>query len=391
MPILALAAAILLMFAGGLFYCWSVFVAPFEQAFGASRGLVSLTFSIGLLALPLGSFAAAPLFRRIPLPALCAGLGILGAGGLALAGLVHALAALVVGFGVFFALAVGAAYALALQAASGPLPVRPSIAVSLAVSAFAGAGLVWPAPLTQAIEALGPHDALIVCAAAYGLAGLVSALLLRLCRAVAPATADPDGGGLFRDFLTRQPRLFALMWLGFAFLSLGGLMAIGHAAGIAQAFGVAAPEAYRGPMVVSFGYLLGSLASGVLSDRFTGRRVLIGLGIVMAGALAALLAFPGALVSLVVLALVGSSFGATAAVYPLTIPAYYGVAPLARVYGRIMLAYGAAGLAAPLLAGWLYDREGGYGSALAVAAAMAGLSVAANFLMPGTAPKPARA
>ena len=110
--------------------------------------------------------------------------------------------------------------------------------------------------------------------------------------------------------------------------------------------------------------------------------MLIGLGMLMAVALGALVAFPSALSSVIVMALAGASFGATAAVYPITIPAYYGVSQLARVYGRIMLAYGVAGLLAPYLAGALYDLEGNYTLALMIAAAMAILSVLVNTLLP---------
>ncbi len=382
MPVLALPAAILLMLFGGLFYCWSVFVVPFEAALSAPRGLVSLTFSVGLLALPLGSFIVAPLFRRFSLPQLAAALGLLGAAGLTLAGAVPALATLILGFGVIFGVAVGANYAVALQAVSVPLPLRASLAVSLTTAAFAGAGLVWPKPLALTIERLGPNGTLLVLAGAFGAVSLVSALILWRSGVRAPAALDRDSAGLFGNFLTGQPRVFVCLWLGFAFLGLGGLMAIGHAAGIVQSFGLAPDDAYQGSMSVSLGYIAGCLASGPLCDLFGGPRVLIDIGVLMAVALGALVAFPSALSSVIVMALAGASFGATAAVYPITIPAYYGVSQLARVYGRIMLAYGVAGLLAPYLAGALYDLEGNYTLALMIAAAMAILSVLVNTLLP---------
>ena len=50
--------------------------------------------------------------------------------------------------------------------------------------------------------------------------------------------------------------------------------------------------------------------------------------------------------------------------------------PGVKVYGRVFTAWGAAGLIAPWLAGFLYDRYGGYGLAMAMAGAFSLLSAA---------------
>jgi MFS family permease len=96
----------------------------------------------------------------------------------------------------------------------------------------------------------------------------------------------------------------------------------------------------------------------------------------------ALFLWPSAALSLVVLALVGGSFGATAAVYPVAISRYYSVSEMARIYGRITIAYGGAGLVAPYMAGVLYDWEGGYRWSLLIAAAFAALGIAAGIALP---------
>ncbi len=382
MPILALVAAMLLNFFGGLLYCWSVFIEPFEKTLDVSRSDVSSVFSIALVTYMLGFFIFPRVLRLASMPVLSLAVCLLAALGLALAGLVHSLPALIVGYGVIFGLAVGLAYSLCLQAANIELPVRRSLATSLAVSSFAGAGLLWPKLLTLAIDWQGPHTAMLVCAGVFVVVGIAAALLLTAAGAQAPGARDALDSGLFTDFLTDKPRVFLFLWLGFVLMGLGGLMVISHSAGIVGAFGVPREAVYLGPMVVSIGYIAGGMTGGIACDLITGRRVLIGLAAVIAVSLLTLYLFADANVSLAVLALAGGAFGASAAAYPVTIVGYYGVSQLARIYGRVMIAYGVAGLAAPWMAGALYNWEGGYRWALLIAGVMAAASVIANFTLP---------
>ncbi len=382
MIVLALIAGILWNLFAGLFYCWSVFIEPLEVALDVSRANVSAVFSIGVACYAAGMFISPHIFVRVPLPRLAAGIGLIAACGLAIAGLGQSLALVILGFGVVFAVTLGVGYMLALQTASLELPVRRSLAISLSVTAFAGAALVWPAPLSMVIASLGPFTTMLICAAVMAGIGLVCALLLHLSGAVAPAAKDDQATHLLHGFFTDQPRIFLLILSSFVVLALGGLMALSHAAGIAAAFGIAAERAWLGPMMTSIGYVAACIVAGPVTDWLSGRRVLAGLATVMTASLLALFLWPSAALSLVVLALVGGSFGATAAVYPVAISSYYSVSEMARIYGRITLAYGAAGLVAPYVAGALYDWEGGYHVSLLIAAGFAALAIIAGISLP---------
>ncbi len=382
MPLLALVAAVLWNLFIGLFYCWSVFIVPLEEALDVSRASVSAVFSVGIACYAGGMFLSPHLLARVPLPRLAAALGLGAALGLLIAGLGASLGALIAGFGIVFGLTAGAGYALALQAASGELPVRRSFAISITVTAFATAALLWPKPLSLLIAALGPFTTLILYAGAMAGIGLVIALLLRLSGARAPAADDAEATRILHNFLTDRPRVFVLIWLNFVFLAMGGLTALSHAAGIAGAFGVPPDQVYFAPMVTSVGYVAACLCAGPMTDWLTGRRVLMGLSGVMMAALLALFLAPSAWLSLLVLALVGASFGATAAVYPVTVASYYSISEMGRIYGRITLAYGTGGIAAPLMAGALYDWEGGYHWSLLIAAGFAAAGIAASSALP---------
>lgn len=389
-PALALAAAILLNFCGGFLYGWSVLVAPLEQSLGVSRAAVSAVYSVALLGFTLGMFVAASLFRRFPMPAV--GLGVCGvmAIGLGFAGLVERYAALIAGYGVLFAVAAGVNYFLCLAAASIDLPVRRSIALGLATSAFAVGGLAWPGILTPLLRALGPHGALTVIAALLLGAGLLGALLLALSGATI-ARAEGGGEGLFENFLTERPRVAIATWAGFVFLGVSGLMAIGHAAGIAADYGLPEGEAYLGAMLVNLGYIPGALAAGYLSERLGGRNVLIGLCLLTAAPLFLLYLLPSGGMSLFALVCVGAAFGGSTSCYPVTLASYYGVARVPAIYGRVSTAYGIAGLAAPYVAGALHDLKGDYALAVLIAAIVGLAGVVANAALPlPSAPAPAK-
>ena len=270
MPLLALVAAVLWNLFIGLFYCWSVFIVPLEEALDVSRASVSAVFSVGIACYAGGMFLSPHLLARVPLPRLAAALGLGAALGLLIAGLGASLGALIAGFGIVFGLTAGAGYALALQAASGELPVRRSFAISITVTAFATAALLWPKPLSLLIAALGPFTTLILYAGAMAGIGLVIALLLRLSGARAPAADDAEATRILHNFLTDRPRVFVLIWLNFVFLAMGGLTALSHAAGIAGAFGVPPDQVYFAPMVTSVGYVAACLCAGPMTDWLTG-------------------------------------------------------------------------------------------------------------------------
>ena len=64
----------------------------------------------------------------------------------------------------------------------------------------------------------------------------------------------------------------------------------------------------------------------------------------------------------------GMAYGALIAAVPVVIRNGIGAAGFADAFGRVFTAWGAAGLAGPLLAGALFDLRQGYDLAIAIAA-----------------------
>ena len=223
MSLLPLVIAILVNFSMGSFYGWSVLVAPLEQSIGATRSEISLAYSIAFIFLTVGMFVTHSLLRIASIPYLLFVVFTIAGLGLAIAGYFEALWSLVLGYGIFFGFALGVAYFLAMTAASLDLPIRRSIALSMNMSAFAGGGLVWPPVFVLIIDWQGPHAVFLLFAVYLIVAGALGGILMHAARAPAHPGAE-EGGSLFSDILTRSPRIFILLWLGFIFIGFAALM-----------------------------------------------------------------------------------------------------------------------------------------------------------------------
>lgn len=242
--------------------------------------------------------------------------------------------------------------------------------MGIVTAAYALGAAVSPALFSAAVSAGGFAAAMTGLAVALALAAPACGLALR--------ASGLDFGRGVRDGAGRigggQP--IGLLWIAYGAGVAAGLMAIGHAAGIAEAAG------WRGagwitPAVIAVFNMAGSFAGGWLMDRAAPARVLAGLPLFSAAALAILPGAGGGAAMLAMLGAVGFGYGATIAMFPAAIAKIFGVAAGARVYGKVFTAWGAAGLVAPWFAGYLFDRTGGYGIAIYCAAGLSLMSAAA--------------
>jgi len=189
---------------------------------------------------------------------------------------------------------------------------------------------------------------------------LVNALLLNRARTTHEVTPSEQMG---RRTLGLQIRL----WIGYLTTCIAGLMVLGHAATILMHSGGTRQDATRVVFLVGATTAAGGLAAGWLNDR-VGRRVLmIALPIFSAITLVSMTQVTGQLMILA-LGMTGAVYGATITVFPSSISRIFGLHGGVIVYGRIMTAWGLAGLVGPALAGMTYDITGSYSPALYIAA-----------------------
>jgi OFA family oxalate/formate antiporter-like MFS transporter len=367
-PYLAVAAAMLVTFVLGSVHAFSVFIAPLEALLGLPRAEISLIYSLALVALTVSVLVGYRIYHRLAPASLVLLTCLAAAAGTALAALVPAWWALCVGYSLVFGLSNGIGYGYCLQLAGRVMPRRRGFAMGAVTATYAVGSVVFAKVFAWRIAAAGVDAALFAVAAALVAGGAAAALMLRASGASyglpgAPNVADDStaGSGV------------AIFWLAYLGAVFAGLMAIGHAAGIALSRDATPQLATGAAVAAGIGSALGGFVAGWMIGRWGSGRLLVGLPLLSAVALLAMAVHEDAFGTVMLLSLVGFAYGSLIAVYPVAIAERYRTQG-PRVYGRVFTAWGCAGLAGPWSAGWIFDWRGGYETALLAAAGIALLS-----------------
>ncbi|MEM7124053.1 MAG: MFS transporter [Pseudomonadota bacterium] len=372
-PLPALIAALLLTGSLGSIHAFSVIIVPLEERFGASRGDVSLAYSLALISLTVAVLFGHRIYHRLTPALMGAGACLVAATGLVLAAVAPALVVVYAAYGVLFGFANGVGYGFSLIAAARAYPKRQGMAMGLVTACYAVGAIVFAQVLKLVHEPHGLTTALIVHGLSILACGAVAGLLLSVSRLRMGHSAPSTSGGLRSDV-----RPIILMWLGFGFGCMSGIIAFSHAAGVVTETGGSGRQAVIGVMLVGFGNAVGGLMIAGLADRIPLRLLLVGLPALSMAGLAALALLDGPGMAIVCLGVVGLAYGAIAAIYPVVTSRRFGIDRTPRIYGLIFTAWGVTGFAGPWISGVIYDVEGGYRSALALAGLAALISAAAG-------------
>ena len=171
-------------------------------------------------------------------------------------------------------------------------------------------------------------------------------------------------------------------------------MAIAHAAPYISSFeaGSSADEnpgnmtasfAIWGAIVLGIGNALGGVIAGFAADSYRPKSIIIVLPIIASIALAVAAFANSATVALASLVVIGFTYGALIAVYPVVIARHFEHSALA--YGRIFISWGIAGLLAPVAAGAIFDLSSSYQWSMLLAMC---LSIASATLVSRLTPAP---
>ena len=371
-PVPALIAALLVTGSLGSVHAFSVLVAPLEMRFATSRADVSLTYSLALISVTVAVLFGHKIYHRFPPALLGAGAGLMASAGLIVAALAPTLTLVYAGYGVMFGLANGVGYGFSLMASARAFPARQGMAMGVVTASYAVGAIIFAQVLKLVHGSYGLTTALIAQASVIACCGLVAGLLLHVSRLGmthdARSASRPAPG---------DARAIGLLWLGFGFGTAAGLMAISHAAGMVTAAEGTSRQAVIGVMLIGFGNAVGGFMVAWLADRLPLRCLLVGLPILSAIGLVALSAAGSPAMAIALLAVIGLAYGAIIAVYPVATAYRFGIERTPRIYGLIFTAVGVAGFAGPWFAGVIYDGEGGYRTALLLAAGGAVVSAAA--------------
>lgn len=351
--ILALFAGVLLNLAFGSLYAWSVFITALEMDLNILRADVSIVFSLAVVTFTLGNFFSPMFFGRVPIWSLPVIAMVSAVGGLGWAAMGSGYIPIVIGYGVFFGFGCGFAYNTSLQAAQRALPERPGLANGIVISAFACGSIIAASILSDNIISMGARSAFWLLALTVGGTGIVATILMLASGAQLPTQSYAPGARAHR-------RILGICWLGFFLSALAGIMAIGHAATIITHFGGAAEAAVFGVTLLAFGNALGRLGAGWLSDIISVRSVAGISHLTGAIGFVVVLANPTGDGAIIAMAMAGLAYGIAASVYPSALSIFIGPDGYGRNIGILLTAWGAAGLAGPLIAGYFFDMTSDY-------------------------------
>lgn len=357
----------------GSVHAFSVLIVSLETQLRLPRVDISLIYSLALVALTTAVLLGYRIYTRWPAWLLLLVTCTLAAAGLLLASAAKTWWQLFAGYSLVFGFCNGIGYGYCLQLGGQAMPRRRGFAMGAVTASYAVGSILFAQVFAWRIETDSVRAALLTLAIVLFAAGLLAAALLR--PAMARYSAMAGNGGAAAVVL--GARRILQFWLAYLAAVFSGLMAIGHAAGIALAAGAGTALATLAASAIGIGSAFGGFAAGWLVDRWPLKRLLVGLPLLSTAALLIISRPLEAAVVVMLLSLVGFSYGAIIAIYPVAIARHFG-ARGAEAYGRVFTAWGLAGLLAPWSAGLIYDWRAGYETAMLIAAVIAlGSAIAA--------------
>ncbi|WP_407157121.1 MCT family MFS transporter [Bradyrhizobium sp. STM 3557] len=361
------AAAFAITFLGfGSAYTFSAFLEQLQRDFGASRGSVSLVFSLaGFLYFGLGIISG-PLADRFGSRLLAViGMVLLGVG-LALASAAQNLVEVYAAYSLGVGLGCGCAYVPAIGAVQRWFVRRRGFASGLAVAGIGVGTLVMPPLASFLIAALGWRGAYLVLAVLALVAGGGMALLIE--NDPQGRGFNPDGdeqaqtvqasGTSVRDAI--RSRRFIGLYAACLICSFGVFVPFVHLVPFARDHDIAASMAALLLSVIGIGSTAGRFFLGAIADRMGRERSLlmmfIGMGISLS-----IWALSADVWSLAVFAFVfGVFYGGWVAVLPAVVMDYFGGRNVSGIIGVLYTSVAFGTLIGPSAAGFAFDLSHSY-------------------------------
>jgi OFA family oxalate/formate antiporter-like MFS transporter len=387
-PWRVLAAATALNAPVGVLYAFSVFLHPLEDLLGLHRADLALVFAAAAASFGVGMMLAPALYRIAPtawLVLACAGVN---AAGIALAATAGGLLRLLIGYGVCFGIGGGAAYILMQQVVNLTITARHGLVNGYIVSLLPAGAMIAAPTFGWAIRVFGVRAALGGFAATLVVTGLLSAwLIARAGTGLAAATSSVAPGD--------EERRRAVFWrlsLVFFLAASAGLMVLSQAAGIITAYGGGPALAVYGTTAITAVIAAARLGGGWMVDWLAIPTVAAGANAVALAGSVALTLWPGPAMAVLTLGLVGLGYGLVSGITAAAVAVYWRRALYGRMASRVYIAWCAAAIVLPIVAGRLFDLTHGYGAAVLIAGGGNALGVVVALGLPRqrARPEPAR-
>lgn len=357
-PILA---AIAIQLCLGVAYIWSVFQTGIANSiFGGDNARASLTFSLLLSTLTIGSVIGGKLAAKFSIRSVVIAGGIILSAGFFLASFVteNVPWLLWLGYGVMGGVGMGFTYSTTIACAQKWFPEKKGLVTGLIVSALGFGGVVFT-PIVESLvkkfggTQVGEPKTFLVLSVIFLVVCTVGGLFLRTpaentAGNVGAATAQ-DKGSLSPGQVLKDPR-FYLITISLLLACMGGLMMIGFASPIAVAKGFSKEAAATGVLIISMFNSFGRLSWGIISDKL-GRINTILVLLAGSGLLSLLVNSAGGYWIFVLIAMIGFFYGGFLSTFPSMTADVFGPKHMATNYGMVLLGFGVGAVASSFIAG----------------------------------------
>ena len=358
-----LTAATILNLPFGTIYAFSVFLKPMEALLAISRTQMSVVFGLATITLTLGMNLAPHLYRRLPPVLIVLGAGIGSAAGLAITAGAQGYASLLVGYGLMFGIGGGICFIVMQQAVNQAAETTSGLVNGYLVALYPLGAMLGAPIFGWAIEAYGLRVTLAGLATTVITTATIAAAMLYAggIRLHDPHADTPSAASSERGVFLR---LFSVFFLAAA----AGLTVLSQAAGIVQAYGGKSALALGATTFITGAIAAARTGGGALVDRFAVPQVACGAHLwSLTGALL-LIVWPGPLVSVAGLAMIGMGYGFVSGLTAGAISRYWHRNHFGQIASRMYIAWCVAAISLPVLAGWLFDRTQGYAGVMVIAA-----------------------
>ena len=373
-------AAIGLHISIGSVYAWSVLTRPIMADMGFTLSQTTWTFSLAILMLGLsagflGSFAEKIGPKKSGLLAML--FWVTGLLGTAYALSIHNLTLLYLFYGIIGGIGLGIGYITPVSTLVKYFPNRPGFATGLAIMGFGFASLI-AGPLMQFLVAqVGLVDTFIILGVIYLIIMGASSLYLKAPQQKHSTRTSKDKStmyvhthGMLANDAMKTWQFGALWWIFFINITCGiGLLSL--ASPMAQeAIGMTPAAAASLVGIIGIFNGGGRIAWSTISDYLGRAQTYILFFIIEIVAFYLLAQTNSALTFQILILLIITCYGGGFSCMPAYLADLYGIRQLSTIHGRILTAWGLAGIAGPMLVSYFHEAGYGYTTALECFAAL---------------------
>ena len=364
----------------GSVYAWSVLTRPIMTDMGVTLSQTTWTFSIAILMLGLsagffGSFAEKIGPKKSGLLAML--FWVTGLLGTAYALSIHNLTLLYLFYGIIGGIGLGIGYITPVSTLVKYFPNRPGFATGLAIMGFGFASLI-AGPLMQYLVAqVRLVDTFIILGVIYLVIMGASSLYLKAPQPKHPTRTTKDKStmyvhthGMLANDAMKTWQFGALWWVFFINITCGiGLLSL--ASPMAQeAIGMTPTAAASLVGIIGIFNGGGRIAWSTISDYLGRAKTYILFFIIEIVAFYLLAQTNSALTFQILILLIITCYGGGFSCMPAYLADLYGIRQLSTIHGRILTAWGLAGITGPMLVSYFHEAGYGYTTALECFAAL---------------------